>query len=186
MSGHLITAPLCAEFPDPSSSWYSPRIAGNWTSNMEKKTLSKENGKHFHQGNIFWEHADWLFGAEVSGEREGLNLENIQHPLPAFPPSISANFKVKENLSRVRSGVGDIALRVAAREEGKERLRAVNGAPFVVFPSLSPKQRLPVQDLGWVWAECPISQGLWLDSDPGNPSLKCLSLLSVIIMTAST
>lgn len=73
MSGRLITAPLCAELPAPSSSRYSPRIAGNQTSNMGKITLSKENGKRFHGCCFLRTHWLGVFEDEVSGERAGWN-----------------------------------------------------------------------------------------------------------------
>lgn len=70
MSGRLITAPLWAELPDPSSSRYSPRMAGNQTSNMESITLSKEKGKHFHGGVVFLENTLVRFGGMMSPEKE--------------------------------------------------------------------------------------------------------------------
>ena len=68
----------------------------------------------------------------------------------------------------------------------QERRKERDCSYGAVSPSLSPKLRSPVQDLGLVRAAGLLSQALGLDSDLRNSALKCVSFLLVPTVTAST
>lgn len=75
-SGCFIPA-LRDQFASPSSSWCSPRIAGNQASSTEKITLSEENGKHSPWSCLLRAHR-LLWEDGFPGERTGWNRGKFQ------------------------------------------------------------------------------------------------------------
>lgn len=77
------------------------------------------------------------------------NWKTLNPPSYCHPPRLSGNFKVKENVIQGRVGGATTRGGGYGRGEKRERLRAVASSSHGLS-SLTPKQRLPVQDLGWV------------------------------------